>query len=104
MKTKNFVLGLAALIFAAGAAFASILTSPIEIEVVPLGEEELQCVQIDDECDDQSSQVCKVRVVLPNTQTFDVDAHRQGTNCTEVLNDSRPVINQNDPIAVEDVE
>jgi hypothetical protein len=95
MKTKNVILGLAALVFAIGSAFTSLeVGAPdfisVQYEGNPLPD--FECVQISQACNGTAQDpLCKIQVKLSDNsivaaQVYDLDSNE--ILCTTALRDA----------------
>lgn len=96
MKTKNVVLGLAALLLAVGSAFGSLtrIVAPDYISVQYLGDETFTCKQITQACDEIGQVACEVTVQTTSggkrAQVYDDPA------CATPLTDSHPNLGEDE--------
>lgn len=105
IKTKDIILGSTALLCAMIASLALSFRPSATIHVVPLGESEAQCIEIDEYCNEWGMQTCQILVMLPNASTAYVPAYDPyaTTECTVVLRDNHPTPNLASPILVEEI-
>jgi hypothetical protein len=96
MKTKNVVLGLAALVFAVGSAFTTIVP-PEYISVDFDDAPGFTCIAIseDFECDGATNSLCKINVLLKGgtlAQAQVYELNSDVVNCTTALFDTNGVV------------
>ena len=92
MNKKNAILGIAALLFSVGSAFASLLVNPVYLSVRYTGDAagDFTCTSIQKTCTEGTGQVCIVDVNNPGSATDYNNQAVKIAGCSDVITSATP--------------